>query len=53
MISLFTAKKVEEKSNKRKTVEVGGSDVVHVLQMMIAMKTMMMAMLAMSNKIVE
>lgn len=60
MISLFTAKKVEEKvlgkSNERKTLEVGGSDVFHVLPMMIVMNLMMMMMMtmsAMSNKTVE
>ena len=57
MISLFTAKKVEENSNERKTLHVGGSDVVHVLPMMIVMKMMMMMMMmtmsAMSNKIVD
>ena len=58
MISLFTAKKVEENSNERKTLHVGGSDVVHVLPMMIVMMMMMMMMMmmtmsAMSNKIVD
>jgi hypothetical protein len=61
MISLFTAKKVKEKglgkSNERKTLEVGGSDVFHVLPKMIVVNMMivmnMMMMSAMSNKIVE